>query len=369
MIIMKANKVETGAKVIDRNQEMQYTTISDNQEYYQPTEVFNYKQRVIATYLASEWALSNNITLKTGVRHESTFVSGDWNPSTTNMPFDTLYHDILPSIRLSKKLGIGKKIKFSYTKRISRPRTTYINTNTSRTDNKNIIEGNPSLFPSNTKQIELGYDHFSKKYQGSYYIYRKTSKDIIQSIVLPIQGDTSITTYKNIAKSEKYGFDYYGSIKFNKITLRMGLNIYNYTTYNEGIQRKAVLYNYNFGGTANLGNNWKAEAFGFFRAPSQTAQGSSTSFSMMSFGVKKDFANKRGSIGVRIIDPFLKNGNKIFSTKLSGQDFDQVSERSIPFTSVGISLKYTFGKLNFKSKNKGTNIKNDDIQKEPEQGF
>ncbi|MEE2931180.1 MAG: TonB-dependent receptor [Bacteroidota bacterium] len=370
MMLMKVTKLEVGSKMIERVQEMQYTTTSDNQEYYDPTEIFNYKQQVIATYLSSEWILTKDLTLKTGIRHEATFVSGNWEPYTTdNMPFDTLYHNILPSFKLSKKIGLGEKLKFSYNQRISRPRTTYINTNTSRADNKNITIGNPSLFPSTTRQIELGYDHFSKKYQGSYYIYRKTSKDIIQSIVLPIQGDTSITTYENVAKSEKYGFDYYGSIKFKRITLRMGLNIYNYTTYNEEYQRKGVLYNYNFGGTANLGRNWKAEAFGFFRSPSQTAQGSSTSFSMMSFGIKKDFKNKRGSIGIRVIDPFLKNGEKAFRTELRGSDFTQISERKIPFTSFGVSLKYTFGKLNFKSKNKRKNIQNDDVQQETEQGF
>ena len=41
-----------------------------------------------------------------------------------------------------------------------------------------------------------------------------------------------------------------------------------------------------------LGNNWKAETFGFFRSPSQSLQGSTTTFSMMSFGIKKTLKNK-----------------------------------------------------------------------------
>ena len=111
-------------------------------------------------------------------------------------------------------------------------------------------------------------------------------------------------------------------------------------------------------------NNWKAEGFGFMRSPSQTLQGSSTSFSMMSFGIKKEFKNKRGSIGIRIIEPFAKNGEKVWVTELNGDDFNQNSERTTLFTSIGISFKYTFGKLNFKSNNKRSRIKNDDVKED-----
>ena len=116
-------------------------------------------------------------------------------------------------------------------------------------------------------------------------------------------------------------------------------------------------------------NNWKAEGFGFMRSPSQTLQGSSTTFSMMSFGIKKEFKNKRGSIGIRIVEPFAKNGEKVWTTRLSGDNFNQVSERTTPFTSIGVSFKYTFGKLNFKSNSKRSKINNDDVQEETEQNY
>ena len=82
----------------------------------------------------------------------------------------------------------------------------------------------------------------------------------------------------------------------------------------------------------------------------------------MSFGIKKSFKNKRGSIGLRIIEPFQKN--KKFESNLDGEFFSQSSLRTIPFRSFAISFKYTIGKLNFKDGNKKTNIKNDDIQED-----
>ena len=44
----------------------------------------------------------------------------------------------------------------------------------------------------------------------------------------------------------------------------------------------------------------------------------------MSFGIKKDFKNKRGSLGIKIIEPFAKNGQKIFLQIIS--KFKQSSE-------------------------------------------
>ena len=86
---------------------------------------------------------------------------------------------------------------------------------------------------------------------------------------------------------------------------------------------------------------------------------------MISFGFKKTFKNKRGSIGMKIIEPFRKN--KIFRSDLSGEFFSQSSHTTTPFRSFAISFNYTIGKLNFKDGNKKTNINNDDINKVEDQ--
>ena len=197
----------------------------------------------------------------------------------------------------------------------------------------------------------------------------KDSKDMFESVV-NISNDTSITSYQNIGQVKYYGFNYYGSLRFDNLTLRTGFNIYSYESEDDRFNnRSAILYDYNFGFTIKFKNNWKAESFAFTRSPSQTLQGSSTSFSMMSFGIKKDFKNKRGSLGIKIIEPFAKNGQKVFTTELEGDNFSQISERKVLFTSIGISFKYTFGKLNFKSSKAKSTIKNDDIKEESQNEF
>jgi len=362
--------IEIGGKMIIRDQEMDYETESDSLPFVFENEIFNYTQTVSAFYLSSNINLANDYSIKVGTRYELTNIKGDWKNNSQN-PFSENYDNILPNLTFSKKLDMGKSLKLSYNSRISRPRSSYINTNTNITDNKNITIGNPNLTPSTTKQLEFGYNSFGRKYQGSYYVYYKQSDDLIESF-LRVQNDTSITTYQNIGSSTRYGFNYYGSIKFNNLTLRTGFNLYSYQAEDSRFsndERSAFLYNYNFGITLRMKNNWKAEGFGFMRSPSQTLQGSSTSFSMMSFGIKKEFKNKRGSLGLRIIEPFAKNGEKIWTTELSGDNFNQISERTTLFTSIGISFKYTFGKLNFKSNTKKSKINNDDVSEESNPEF
>ncbi|MBT7897034.1 MAG: TonB-dependent receptor [Flavobacteriales bacterium] len=362
--------IEVGAKMIIRDQEMDYQTDSDSNAFIFPNEIFNYTQTVNAFYLSSNLQFTNDYSLQLGTRYELTNIKGDWKKNS-HEKFSKNYDNILPNLTFSKKLDMGKSLKLSFSSRISRPSSSYINTNTNITDNKNITVGNPNLTPSTTNQVEFGYNSFGKKYQGSYYVYYRQNNNLIESF-LRIQNDTSITTYQNIGSSKKYGANYYGSIKFNKLTLRSGFNLYYYQAEDRILSsedRSALLYNYNFGISLKMKNNWKAEGFGFMRSPSQTLQGSSTSFSMMSFGIKKEFKNKRGSIGIRIVEPFAKNGNKIFTTELSGNNFNQITERKILFTSIGISFKYTFGKLNFKSNKQRSKIKNDDVSEESNTEF
>ena len=352
---MEDNKLEFGAKLINRDREIVSTTVSGFPDYLSPQDIFNYKQRVLSSYISSDWFFSNDIGLKTGVRYEYTIINGDFKGNK--------YGNILPNITISKNFTKTKSLKISYNNRILRPGIQNINPNILRNNNFSTTEGNPELSPANSKQIEMGYNQFGRKYQGSYNLYIKNTNDIIESYSRIRNGITT-SKYENIGSSTSYGVNYFGSLRFDKFNIRTGFNLYQYKGSGKVDNQKislisSLLYSYNFGGSYNISDYWKAECWGFFRSPNQTIQGSSTSFSMMSFGVKKEFKNKRGSLGVRIIEPF--KDKKVFLTDISGVNFTQKSERIITFRSIGISFKYTFGKLNFKSSGKKSIIKNDDV--------
>ena len=359
-----SNKIEFGVKIINRDREMVYSNQLNN--IYKSSEKFDYNQHVISSYVSTEISMKKGFGLKTGVRYENTQSSGNWK-NNSESPFKNNYGNLLPSFVISKSFSPMRSIKFSYNQRIRRPSVRNINTNENFDDSRNFTVGNPQLKPTRSEQYEFTLNSFGKILQGSTQLYYKHSNDVIESFLDTIQNGSSISTYKNIGETRQLGISFFGSMRLNKLTLRGSFDLYNYSGkdislgYEEWTE-SVVLYSYYFGGSYNLGKNWKAETFGFFRSPTQTIQGTSTSFSMISFGINKAFKNKRGSIGIRIIEPF--NKNKIFETDLSGEFFSQSSITTTPFRSFGISFKYTFGKLNFKDSKKKTNINNDDISEE-----
>ena len=356
---VSSNKLEIGVKYIDRDKDFIYSTL-EGDIFLIPEENFNYNQKVASSYLSTQFKLPYNMGLVLGGRYELTKISGEWI-NDTEVPFTNDYRNFLPNIVLNKKISETNSIKLSLNRRISRPSSYYINPNVGRTDNKNIIIGNPNLKPSLSNQLEFGYTSFNKMYQGSYYVYLKQTTDVIESNIT-VEEDVSTTRYLNIGENQKLGFNYYGSIMVGALNLRGGFNIFQYKSEDVRIGSiEAILYNYNFGGTLNLGNRFKLETWGWFSSPTQTLQGTTDNFSMMSFGIKKDFKNKRGSLGLRVIEPF--NKYKIFTTQIEGDGFTQYSNRQRTFRSIGISFSYTFGKLNFKSKRGNSKIKNND-QKE-----
>ena len=354
--------IEAGAKFINRNMINNYSTFQ--QIYTQPYEQFDYTQNVTSLYLSTKWQLSKDWSTVVGLRAEKTLISGQWNSQINELwtinakgNFENQYTTLLPSFILSKKIDMMKSVKASYSKRISRPGMRYINPNTSYTDVFSQEEGNPKLKPELTHQMEIGYNSFAKKYKGSYYLFAKQTYDLIESNVRS-NGDTSITTYKNLGQNLSVGINYYGSITLGQANLRAGFNLFTYQTTSSDIGR--VLFNWNMGGNYDLGKGYKAETFGFFRQPNQTAQGYIPGFSMFSFGFKKEFNNKKGSIGLRFVEPFKKY--KSFETELTGDNFYIYSNRNTVFRSIGISFKYTFGELKFNAIKDRTNISNDDVK-------
>ena len=61
-----------------------------------------------------------------------------------------------------------------------------------------------------------------------------------------------------------------------------------------------------------------------------------------------------------MIDPF--NETKKFVSELEGETFYQETNFRLPFRSFGLNFSYTFGKLDFKAKQRSSKIKNSDLK-------
>ena len=370
------NKFEIGLKRINRYTTNDYKTTVDNSisntwlDEDSLTNVFNYDQIVSAAYFSTNFNLFNDFTLLLGTRYEHTNISGSYKD--TYAPFNNSYNNIVPSVILAKKLNMFKTLKLSYVNRIQRPDIHRINTNVEIDDLNNISRGNPELTPSKTHQFELGYNSFKPGLMASFALYYKLRNDVVEAFTFLRDDDVFETNYLNTGDNQSFGFNFYGSTTIRKIlSLRGSLDVFSYnmsTNINDvELLRRSLNYNYMLNANVDLGKGYKVDSRIFFRSPRQTIQGERPSFSMMSFGFKKEFSNKRGSIGLGMIEPF--SAYKSFDTTIegvmaNGDRFETINEYEILFRSVNITFKYKFGQLNFDPIKKKAVLENDDLLEE-----
>ncbi|HPG07214.1 MAG: TonB-dependent receptor [Saprospiraceae bacterium] len=362
-------KLETGAKAVFRhiNSDSRYSnfdyTLSEYVTDPQRSNILLYDQDVYAGYGSLTINFNAAYSMVAGLRYEHTSIAGDLKQGETT--FTNQYDNFVPSLIVSRKFKNFSTLKVSYARRIQRPSLEFINPFQDISDPLNISYGNPDLNPELSDQYDLGYTAFLKGSVLNSSIYYRRTKDVIERyLTIDAEGIAS-TSFQNLGLSENYGLNVFGSFPITKFwTLRSSIDVnYLNITSNlggESVSNQGMQYRI-FGNTSfKLKKDWQIEAFGFFNSPRFTLQGTFPSFSMYSIGISKEFLNKRASLGIRAVSPFQKYLN--FKTELSGATFTQTSNFSMPFRSVGVTFRYSFGKLDFKARERGSSIKNDDLK-------
>jgi len=359
--------METGIKAVLRRIDSDYFTQvkeTDGSQFVTDTrltDLFLYDQDVYAGYVSFNVNLGDKWGLVAGTRYEVTEIGGDFQSETPG--FQNSYQNLLPSIILNRKLSQFSNIKVSYNERIQRPSLFFINPFTAISDPNTLSIGNPGLEPERVSQYEVAYNTYIKGVVLNGAVYLRQTSDLIERFLqLSDDGIASTTTYLNIGSSDTYGANIFTSFKlWKKLQLR---GSFNYGRYNgtgsvggEELTRSANVISGNVGGSFEFSKKVRLDLFSFFRNRSQSLQGATANFSIVSVGVNWT-VNERTSLGIRVIEPW--NENKDFISEISGPTFNQLSSFSIPFRSFGLNLSHKFGQIDFKSQNRRTRVKNDD---------
>jgi ferric enterobactin receptor len=367
--ISKGFTIETGLKAVLEN--LNNSVITDtlfNKNIYVndpgQTDQFTYRRNIYAAYLSTSYSLFQDfLSGKLGLRYERTNSTADF--SGTTIPS---YNTFAPSFVVQHKLDETQSIKFAFTYRIERPDYGDLNPFLNISDPHNISTGNPFLNPEIGHNFELGYNKTFKKGGNVYFagFYRYNTNDI-QSFttyypVYSVDGtdyyDVSVTQRYNIGSQTGIGFNIFGSIPFsNEFNLRSNLQIGERTNSTPGLATvTGFAYRVNLNASYQFPNNLMAEVFGNYNSSQKNIQGTRPAFAFYNLAVRKQFMNKKASIGFTAGSPFNEYINQ--RATLFGPNFNQTNVRQIPFRSFGLTVSYKFGKLEFK-KNKEDN--NDDL--------
>lgn len=369
--------LEMGAKNISRK-------VSSDYKYFQATgadgdytevqnaqasNIFNYNQNVSAGYMSYTVSLPKSYSLKAGARYEYTTITANFeNPTETSTEIPS-YGVLVPSANLSKKLANGNTLKAAYNRRIQRPSIQFLNPNIQASNPLYITIGNPNLQPEYTNNYELSYSTFIKGTSLNFSSFMRNTTGSIQSVRQVVEGTGAIqTTYQNIGQEDAYGLSFFGNVNINqKLMLNGGTDVY-YAVLNNNVEdplyhasNQGWVANARLFGSYNLSKGWGFQFFGFYRGRQVQLQGTQGGFGTYSLGLKKDFANKKGSFGFgaeNFLTPVIRIHNNVTSPTI-----EQHSVNDLHNLSFRVNVSYRFGKMSFDAPRKRKkSVNNEDLK-------
>lgn len=371
---IKTNQmIEFGAKTIVRQVTSDYSyqiagpTGAFASDARNPEGFLNYNQNIVSGYLSYTYSTPNKYTFKIGSRYEYTTIDANDQNGKISIPS---YGNLVPSINISKSLK-GATLKLAYNRRIQRPGLQQLNPNFNAANPQNISIGNPNLRPELTNNFELGLSTNIKKTYLNVAVFARSTNNSITRLSAPSDtlAGAIVTTFQNIGKQQVYGANVFANLYITpKWTVNGGVDLYyNYLEGKvpglDGTSITASNTGWVIGGrvmtSLALNQGWAVQANGGMRGNQITLQGVQGSFYMYSVGVKKDFNNKKGSLGLAAENFF--GGMSIKSTSVSPQ-FNQTFVNNIYNQNVKLTFSYKIGKMSFTAPKKTKSVKNDDVK-------
>ncbi|UOG76631.1 TonB-dependent receptor [Hymenobacter tibetensis] len=368
----KNQLLEMGAKDIMRTVNSQYSTFTDGVETVggNLSNTFTYDQNIAAAYASYTLGFLKNYTLKAGARYEYTTIEAKFQDSDNEVSIPS-YGVLVPSVNLSRKLASGNTLKAAYNYRIQRPSLQFLNPNRQASNPLNVTIGNPNLEPEYTNNYELGYNTFIQKTSLNFSVFARNTTGSIQPIRTP-RLDTIITTYDNIGQENAYGGSVFANVNLNnKFTLGGGLDAYYAMLDNKLADPifRAKNEGWVMSGRAQAGyalsKGWGLQFFTFYRGRQVQLQGYQGGFGIYSLSLRKEFNEKKGSIGFGA-DNFFTPTNKIRS-EINSYTLAQQSENVLYRTGFRVNMSYRIGKLTTTPSRRKRSVTNDD-QKEDGDG-
>lgn len=372
--LSKNHIVELGGKGILRqvSSDFKYFFASSGTSPYQEVSnsllgnVFDYDQNVLGAYTSLTSKLGKKYNSKIGVRYEYTDIIAKFKEGNSlDIPS---YGILVPSLTLSKSIKGGSTLKASYNRRIQRPSLQFLNPNINAANPLSISYGNPELDPEFTNNFEVTLNTFFKNTFMTVSAFARNTNNAIESLRDVIGKDTIRTTYANIGSQNAYGVTLFGNYNYkNKFQFGGGGDVYYadlknnvpdpiYNASNSGIVISARVF-----GSYNMKKGWGLQLFSFYRGNQVQLQGTAGGFGIYSLSLKKDFLNKKGSIGFgaeNFFTPTFKIRNEINSPIIA-----QKSLTTIQYTNFKINFSYRIGKMTFDSPaKKKKSVSNDDLK-------
>ena len=320
------------------------------EEYYSGFNNSSFlEENVFALYSQLNINVSEKISLQSGVRYEHTLT--DINDVISNsLLVSRNYGNFFPSIYLGYKINDSNNFNLSLSRRINRPAFTDLAPFTFFVDVDQAFQGNVSLLPSYTNNVETSYRVKNLLFTIQY----SEEKNLISKFQPQINLDTGFITIiprnLDLQKSANIQFSY-SAYPFQFWNLRM-FSSYTYAEIEH--QLEDALYtnsNSSFRFTLNnsfeIGNNFSFQIWGYYNTRSIFGLNETLPRGSLNLAIQKKIENLTITL----------NGNNLldtehwrFETNNPDDGFNQYFDLDFRPPQVKLSAIYNFGDKNIKSK-------------------
>jgi len=379
--------IEFGGKDIVRRvySDFEYLTDSDGDGSYVQsdntllTNNLNYDQNIVAGYLSYTYTTKSAFSVKAGGRYEYTSIKA-FSQTEDDIEIPE-YGALVPSVNVSKRLKSGKTIKASYNRRIQRPSIRFLNPNIQGVNPYDITVGNPQLDPEYSNNFEVSYSTFVKGTNINIATFWRNTNNGIQSIrdVIgknPADADTVRTTYRNIGQEDAVGVNLNANISIGKLMLSGGGDVFYAMLDNnlpidpndpedpnrqQSASNSGWVVSGRIFGSYDLGKGWGFQLFSFIRGRQVQLQGFQGGMAMYNVGLRKEFNDKKGSIGFGAQNFFsssMKIRSEVTSPLASRESVNEL--RNMGFN---VTFSYRIGKMTVDPKpRRRKSVNNDDLK-------
>ncbi|WP_297702561.1 outer membrane beta-barrel protein [uncultured Eudoraea sp.] len=253
---------------------------------------------------------------------------------TTNEINNKNYVDWFPSIFIGYDFSELDKINISYSRRLRRPRSRFINPFPSRSSNTNLFLGNPDLNPTYANVFDIEYLREWEKVTLAASVYYNYSTGVFQFITLetgdfveienpedpanPVLVPVQVRTPINLATDTRYGMEFtaiYTPKKNWRLTLNF--NVFDqklrgdYTYINS--QDEEITQNFDadnlawfsrFSAKIPLPGKIDFQANLFYRGPTENAQSKRKGILSTNLAFSKDIIKDKATLSLNVSDLF-----------------------------------------------------------------
>jgi outer membrane receptor protein involved in Fe transport len=260
-----------------------------------------------------------------------------------NSSYEIDRFDYYPTVHFSRQLENDQQLMASYSKRVNRPRSYFLDSIPNYVDKQTMRIGNPGLEPEYVNSFELGYQKgWGRNFLALEAYYRNTTNKMTRVTEFNEADGIFVQKMENINEDHTVGSELMLNWMFGKlVTLNASTSAYYYNIqgelFGESVDASNISWRANTNATVNYSKTGRIQTTIGYRGPSVTAQGSSEGMFYTNLAVRQDFFNRKLSATLQVRDLF---GTMKRDFTSSGTNFEQHVIMALEPRVVMLTLSY-----------------------------